>query len=176
MKSIIFAGGCFWGVQHYFKMVKGVVTTTVGYTQGVAQFPSYEQVCAGTTKHAEGVKVDYDPDQTHLLVLLEHFFHIVDPTTINQQGLDVGTQYRSGIYYYDEDDEKTINDYIDSIKDNYKEPIVVEVKPASDFWDAEEYHQDYLEKVKDGYCHLNIGQYGARDKTDKAARIKFNII
>jgi peptide-methionine (S)-S-oxide reductase len=176
MKSIIFAGGCFWGVQNYFKMVKGVVNTRVGYTQGLTQFPSYEQVCLGTTKHTEGVKVEYDQEQTHLLVLLDHFFNIVDPTTLNQQGLDVGTQYRSGIYYYDEVDEKVILDYINDIKGNYNEPIVVEVKPASDFWEAEEYHQDYLEKVKNGYCHLNVAHYAAREKVDKAARIKYKLI
>jgi methionine-S-sulfoxide reductase len=176
MKSIVFAGGCFWGVQHYFKLVRGVRETAVGYIQGITQFPTYEQVCAGTTKHTEAVKILYDTEETHLLILLEHYFNIVDPTTLNRQAMDTGTQYRSGIYYYELEDADVINKYIDSIRNNYIDDIVVEVKPAGDFWDAEEYHQDYLEKNEDGYCHLNMSKYLSRDKVDKNARIKFNLM
>jgi methionine-S-sulfoxide reductase len=174
MKSIVFAGGCFWGVQHYFKFVRGVVGSQVGYTHGVIQFPTYEQVCTGETKHTEAVKIIYDTNETHLLILLEHFFNIVDPTTLNQQAMDVGSQYRSGIYYFEEEDAKIINNYIDSIRNNYLNDIVVEVKPAADFWEAEDYHQDYLDKNPVGYCHLDVSKYLNVKKFDELARSKLN--
>ncbi len=172
MKSVIFAGGCFWGVQHYLKQVKGVAKTIVGYTAGTLKFPTYESVCMGTTGHTEACKIDYNSEETNLNILLEHFFFIVDPTSLNQQGMDVGTQYRSGIYYYEEEDLKIITNYIESIKNNYIDPIVVEVKPASEFWEAEEYHQDYLELNPQGYCHIGENKYCALDKVDSLARNK----
>ena len=174
MKSIIFAGGCFWGVQHYFHFVKGVLKSTVGYTAGEIDFPTYEQVCTGSTNHTEACKIDYDSKETHLLILLEHFFNIIDPTVLNRQEMDIGTQYRTGIYYYNENEKQIIIDYIDSIKTNYNSPIVVEVMPAQQFWDAEDYHQDYLEKNPGGYCHIGINKYLSVSKVDENARIKYN--
>jgi len=170
MKSVILAGGCFWGVQHYLKQVKGVVKTLVGYTSGTTAFPTYELVCTGMTGHTEACKIEYDSSDTHLNILMEHFFFIIDPTLLNQQGMDVGSQYRTGIYYYEEEDLKIITSYIDSIKNNYSSPIVVEVKPATEFWEAEEYHQDYLEKNPGGYCHIGENKYCAIDKVDSFAR------
>jgi methionine-S-sulfoxide reductase len=172
MKSITFGGGCFWGVQHYLKQVKGVVRTVVGYTAGETKFPTYEQVCTGLTGHAEVCKVDYNFNETSLSILLEHFFFIVDPTLLNRQGMDEGTQYRSGIYYSNDEDLKTIKDYIESITGNYTEPIVVEIKPLGEFWDAEEYHQDYLDINPGGYCHIGEAKYCALDKIDAFARSK----
>lgn len=172
MKSIIFGGGCFWGVQHYFKRVNGVVKTVVGYTAGTTKFPTYEQVCTGTTGHTEVCKIDYNLNETNLNILLEHFFFIIDPTVLNRQGMDEGTQYRTGIYYKDEEDYKIIKTYIDSIKQNYLDEIVVEVKQAEEFWDAEEYHQDYLEINPYGYCHIGENKYCAIDKIDSLARSK----
>ena len=173
MNSIVFAGGCFWGVQHYLKMVKGVTNTLVGYTAGRITFPTYQAVCSGETGHTEAVKVDYDPTKTNLLILLEHFFNIIDPTTLNRQGPDVGTQYRTGIYYYEDSDKDLIYKYIDSIKDNYSNPIVVEVAKASEFWEGEDYHQDYLETNMGGYCHIPKLKYKCIDKIDELARAKY---
>ena len=172
-KSIIFGGGCFWGVQHYFKQVKGVLNTVVGYTAGNYKSPTYKLVCSGKTGHSEVCKVDYDLSKTNLNILLEHFFFIIDPTILNQQGNDVGTQYRTGIYYNDEEDLKTIQNYIDSIRKNYKSPIVVEVLPATEFYSAEEYHQDYLEINIGGYCHIGSAKIRAATKVDEEARTKF---
>jgi peptide-methionine (S)-S-oxide reductase len=170
MKSITLAGGCFWGVQQYMKQVKGVVNTIVGYTQGSVSFPTYEMVCTGMTGHTEACKIDYNSEETSLNILLDHFFFIIDPTLLNQQAMDIGTQYRTGIYYYEEQDEKLILNYIETITCNYIDPIVVEVKPASEFWEAEEYHQDYLEKNPGGYCHINDSKYCAISKIDSIAR------
>jgi peptide-methionine (S)-S-oxide reductase len=175
MKSIIFAGGCFWGVQHYFHMVKGVMLSKVGYIAGKTEFPTYEQVCEGNTNHTEACKIEYDSNQTDLLILLDHFFNIIDPTVINRQGMDVGTQYRTGIYFYNDEEKKIINDYIESIKDNYRERIVVEVAPAGQFWDAEEYHQDYLINNPEGYCHIGINKYQSILTIDKEARLKYKM-
>ncbi len=175
MKSIIFAGGCFWGVQHYFSMVKGVKESKVGYTAGKTDFPSYEEVCTGMTYHTEACKIEYDPNNTSLLILLDHFFNIIDPTVKNRQGMDVGTQYRTGIYYYNDEEKKIINDYIESIRDNYSEPIVVEVEPASQFWDAEDYHQEYLLNNPGGYCHIGINKYQSILKVDEEARLKYKL-
>jgi len=144
MKSIVFGGGCFWGVQSYFKRVIGVQKTMVGYTGGKNKFPTYEQICTGETNHAEVCKVNYDDNETSLKILLEHFFFIIDPTLENQQGDDVGSQYRTGIYYTEENDKRLIKEYIDSIRNNYSYDIKTEVKPLEEFWDAEDFHQDYV--------------------------------
>lgn len=172
MKSIILAGGCFWGVQHYFKRVKGVTKTLVGYTAGNFNFPTYELVCKEVTGHTEACKVDYNTSETDLNILLDHFFYIIDPTLLNKQGNDRGTQYRTGIYYYEPEDLEIIEKYINNIKGNYIDPIVVEVKPATEFWEAEEYHQDYLENNPEGYCHIGKNKYCAIEKLDYLARNK----
>ncbi len=158
-KLITFAGGCFWGVQHYFSKVKGVIKATSGYTSGIKSFPTYEEVCKQETGHAEAVKVEYDVEYTNLVKLLDHFFHITDPTTLNQQKNDIGEQYRSGIYYASEEDLQIIKEYIKLISPYYKDPIVTEVLPMVEFWTAEEYHQEYLVKNPFGYCHLTPKHY-----------------
>jgi peptide-methionine (S)-S-oxide reductase len=173
MKSIIFAGGCFWGVQHYFNMVRGVLYTRVGYTSGRTESPTYKEVCSGRTGHTEACLMEYDNKQTNLVILLDHFFNIIDPTLLNRQGNDVGTQYRTGVYYLDESEKKIIENYFDNVKGNYKNPIVVEIAPAGKFWDAEENHQDYLINNPGGYCHIGANKYQRAGRIDEEARMKY---
>lgn len=157
MRKIWLAGGCFWGAEAYFQQLKGVVDTTVGYGQGDMADPSYEQVCSGRTGHAEIVEIVYDEAVLSLPKLLEHYFRIIDPTTLDRQGPDRGPQYRTGIYYEDETERKQIADFVDSMQAKYSEPIVVEIEPMANFYPAESYHQDYLQKNPGGYCHVDLG-------------------
>lgn len=154
-KVICFAGGCFWGVEKYVSRIKGVVETSVGYANGTTEFPTYEDVCYADTGHAEAVLVHYDPDIISLERLLELFYKIIDPTTINRQGPDHGTQYRSGVYYDDPSDLPCITASLEKLQKQYDKPLVVEVKPLDNFYLAEEYHQNYLDKNPSGYCHIN---------------------
>ncbi|MGL4624804.1 MAG: peptide-methionine (S)-S-oxide reductase MsrA [Culicoidibacterales bacterium] len=156
MKRIILAGGCFWGVEAYFQQVHGVLTTRVGYAQGDVPFPSYEQVCTGTTGHAEACEIEYDETILPLEKLLTHFFLIINPTIINRQGNDRGHQYRTGVYYFDETDRPIVADFFVTQQPNYDKPIVVELEPAKIFYVAEDYHQNYLKKNPNGYCHINL--------------------
>lgn len=156
MKTIWLAGGCFWGVEAYFKQLKGVVDTTVGYGQGYKEQPSYREVCAETTGHAEICEVVYEEGILPLTKVLEHFFRIIDPTSLNRQGGDTGTQYRTGIYYKDPEDKTAIAAWLDGKRQDYSEPIVVEVEPFKSFYPAEDYHQDYLQHTPGGYCHINL--------------------
>lgn len=156
MKKIWLAGGCFWGVEAYYQQLKGVVGTTVGYGQGSAVAPSYEEVCSGQTGHAEICEVVYDEKLLPLVKLLEHYFRIIDPTTLNYQGHDHGTQYRTGVYFTDPADQPVIAGFIDSERQHYSRPIVVEVEELRNFYPAEEYHQAYLDKNPRGYCHVNL--------------------
>lgn len=153
-KTIYFAGGCFWGTEHYFKMIKGVVGTTVGYANSIMENPSYKDVCSGDTLAAETVKVDYDPSLVSLEFLTRMFFHAIDPTSLNRQGNDIGTQYRTGIYYTDNEDLTEIYKVFEEQRSTTEGEIVVEVKALQNFYAAEDYHQDYLDKNPDGYCHL----------------------
>ena len=153
-KTIYFAGGCFWGTEHYFKMIKGVVGTTVGYANSIMENPSYKDVCSGDTLAAETVKVDYDPSLVSLEFLTRMFFHAIDPTSLNRQGNDIGTQYRTGIYYTDNEDLAEIYKVFEEQRSTTEGEIVVEVKALQNFYAAEDYHQDYLDKHPDGYCHL----------------------
>lgn len=153
-KTIYFAGGCFWGTEHYFKMIKGVVGTTVGYANSIMENPSYKDVCSGDTLAAETVKVDYDPSLVSLEFLTRMFFHAIDPTSLNRQGNDIGTQYRTGIYYTDNEDIAEIYKVFEEQRSTTEGEIVVEVKALQNFYAAEDYHQDYLDKNPDGYCHL----------------------
>lgn len=153
-KTIYFAGGCFWGNEHYFKMIKGVVGTTVGYANSIMENPSYKDVCSGDTLAAETVKVDYDPSLVSLEFLTRMFFHAIDPTSLNRQGNDIGTQYRTGIYYTDNEDLAVIYKVFEEQRSTTEGEIVVEVKALQNFYAAEDYHQDYLDKNPDGYCHL----------------------
>lgn len=153
-KTIYFAGGCFWGTEHYFKMIKGVVGTTVGYANSIMENPSYKDVCSGDTLAAETVKVDYDPSLVSLEFLTRMFFHAIDPTSLNRQGNDIGTQYRTGIYYTDNEELAEIYKVFEEQRSTTEGEIVVEVKALQNFYAAEDYHQDYLDKNPDGYCHL----------------------
>lgn len=155
-KTIYLAGGCFWGTEHYFKMIEGVVGTKVGYANSIKENPTYKEVCSGETKAAETVMVEYDPSKIDLEFLLDMYFHAIDPTSVNQQGHDVGLQYRTGIYYTDVADLQTINKVMAEQQSKIEGKIAVEVMPLQNFYTAEDYHQDYLEKNPDGYCHLPL--------------------
>lgn len=157
MKKLWLAGGCFWGVEAYFKQLAGVVGTAVGYGQGTTDSPTYQEVCSGETGHAEICEVVYDETVIPLTRVLEHFFRIVDPTALNRQGPDVGTQYRSGIYYADAADAPVIAAALQEAGRRYAEPVVVETGPLRCFYPAEAYHQDYLARTPGGYCHINLG-------------------
>ena len=158
-KDIYFAGGCFWGTEHYFKQIAGVVLTEVGYANGNTENPTYKDVCTDTTGFAETVHVVYDPDIVSLQFLTDMYFHAIDPTSLNQQGHDRGTQYRTGIYYTDADDLTTLSRVYDEKQEETKEKFVVELLPMRNFYPAEEYHQDYLDKNPDGYCHLPVSLF-----------------
>ena len=152
--EIWLAGGCFWGLEKYFSRVRGVIMTSVGYANGTAVSPTYKQVCTGTTGCAETVHVVYNPEILHLARLLSLYMQAIDPTSLNRQGGDIGEQYRTGIYYTDEKDLPVINAEIKKVDAECSEPVVVEVKPLSSYYLAEEYHQDYLKKNPAGYCHI----------------------
>jgi peptide methionine sulfoxide reductase msrA/msrB len=137
-------------------MIKGVLITEVGYANSVIENPSYEDVCSGRTMAAETVYIKYDSSVISLEMLLDMYFVSIDPTSINKQGHDVGLQYRTGIYFTDENDLSVINDAILRQQKNYDEEIVVEVMPLENFYAAEDYHQDYLDKNPNGYCHLPL--------------------
>mgnify|MGYP003289950523 FL=1 len=156
MKEIYFAGGCFWGTQHYLKQIRGVVGTEVGYANGETENPTYKQVYTDTTGYAETVRVLYDPAVISLQQLVELYFHSVDPTLLNRQGGDVGTRYRTGIYYTSSEDLSVIQAVYDKVAAEYDIPLVVELQPLMNFYPAEEYHQDYLDKNPEGYCHIPL--------------------
>lgn len=166
-KTIYFAGGCFWGTEHYFKMIKGVVGTTVGYANSIMENPSYKDVCSGDTLAAETVKVDYDPSLVSLEFLTRMFFHAIDPTSLNRQGNDIGTQYRTGIYYTDNEDLTEIYKVFEEQRSTTEGEIVVEVKALQNFYTAEDYHQDYLYKNPDGYCHLPFSLFEFAKEANK---------
>jgi len=157
VKSIVFAGGCFWGVEAYFKQLEGVTDTEVGYINGPNQ-ATYQEVCAGSG-HTEAVLIKYDEEHISLKKLLDHLFNIIDPTSINKQGNDRGVQYRTGIYNYVREQHAFITNYLNIRQKEYKKPLQLEVLDNLTFYPAEEYHQDYLEKNKNGYCHINLGSY-----------------
>jgi len=152
--EIYFAGGCFWGTEHFFKQVRGVTATETGYANGNIKNPDYEAVSSNTSGFAETVKVSYDPSVISLDLLIELYFKTIDPTSMNQQGNDRGTQYRTGIYYTNKNDLPVIKSDVEKLAKGYKKPVVVEVKPLQNFYKAEDYHQDYLDKNPGGYCHI----------------------
>lgn len=163
MKVIYFAGGCFWGVQRYFDQFKGVVETTVGYANGKTINPTYQEVKAQISGHSETVKVVYDDNVISLEKLLEYFYRIIDPTSLNKQGEDEGISYRTGIYYVDQEDIEMIHRVTDIVSKQYDMPIVVEILPLDNYYDAEDYHQKYLEKNPMGYCHIPIGMFSIEE-------------
>lgn len=152
---IYFAGGCFWGTEHFLKLINGVISTEVGYANGHTTNPTYTEVIKDDTGFAETVKVTYDPDQIKLSLLLELFFKTIDPTSVNRQGNDIGTQYRTGIYYTVEEQLPVIRQVLAEIASHYDRPTAVEVSPLYNFYLAEEYHQNYLEQNPSGYCHIS---------------------
>ena len=156
MKEIYLAGGCFWGTQHYLKQINGVLSTEAGYANGHVTNPTYEQVYTDTTGFAETVHVVYDPKIVSLELLLDLYFHTIDPTSLNKQGGDIGTRYRTGIYYTTEEDLPIIRKVYDTIAVNLSIPLVVEVDHLINYYPAENYHQDYLDKNPNGYCHLPL--------------------
>ena len=154
-KEIYLAGGCFWGTEHFLKLIEGVEATQVGYANGNIANPTYKQVCTGTTDFAETVKVQYDPAKVDLPFLIDLYFKTIDPTSVNRQGNDRGTQYRTGIYYTDPADLPLIQETVNRLAAAYTRPLAVEVKPLENFYPAEDYHQDYLDKNPGGYCHIH---------------------
>ena len=172
LKEIYLAGGCFWGTEHYFKQIDGVVNTEVGYANGTTENPTYKDVCTDKTGFAETVHVTYNPDKVSLKFLLEMYFKAIDPTSINQQGHDTGTQYRTGVYYTDSTDEATISKVFDEEQKHIQGKIVVENLPLKNFYKAEDYHQDYLDKNPDGYCHLpqSLFEFARKAKDNHAGQ------
>ena len=151
-----FAAGCFWGVEETFRTLPGVVQTQVGYTGGKPEHPDYRMVCTGTTDHAEAVEVEYDPDTISYARLLQVFWENHDPTTLNRQGPDVGTQYRSAVFYHDEAQkrEAEASKAAQAASGRHRRPVVTQISPAAAFWRAEEYHQRYLLKRGLPNCHI----------------------
>lgn len=156
LKDIYLAGGCFWGLEEYMSRINGVYDATSGYANGNTENPTYEQVCYQNTGHAETVHVQYDSEEIDLQTILTYYFKVINPTSINKQGNDVGSQYRTGIYYINEEDHEVITQFIKEQQKIVDAPIVVEVEPLKHYYLAEEYHQDYLKKNPNGYCHIDL--------------------
>ena len=152
-KTIYLAGGCFWGTQAFFDQFRGVLETRVGYANGGKANPTYQEVCADSG-HAETVRIRFDEDVISLESLLDKYFWVIDPVSVNRQGHDAGIQYRTGIYYEDPEQLPVIEKRMAREQKKYDRPLAVEVGPIQNFYDAEEYHQKYLEKNPGGYCHI----------------------
>ncbi len=165
-KEIYLAGGCFWGTEKYLSCINGIISTDVGYANGNTENPTYQEVCHNNTGHAETVRVFYDPQLIRLEFILSLYYDVIDPPSINRQGGDTGSQYRTGIYYVDEQDLPVIQASIHELQTHYDKPIVIEVVPLSNYYIAEEYHQKYLDKNPSGYCHIR------REKFEQAKLAK----
>jgi peptide-methionine (S)-S-oxide reductase len=151
-----FAAGCFWGVEAEFRQIPGVIATTVGYTGGRGERPTYEQVCSHTTGHAEAVLVEFDPAQVSYDELLDAFWRLHDPTQLNRQGPDVGDQYRSAIFFHSPEQEAAAKASRQAAQERFSKPIVTEITEAPEFWPAEDYHQRYLEKRGLASCAITV--------------------
>jgi len=151
---IYFAGGCFWGTEYFFKQIRGVEDTEAGYANGTINNPSYEDVSNGKSGYTETVKVTFDPDIVKVDLLIDLYLKTINPTSLNRQGNDIGTQYRTGIYFTNDAQKTIIDQKINQLSTLYQDKIVVEVKPIQKFYPAEGYHQDYLDKNPNGYCHI----------------------
>jgi peptide methionine sulfoxide reductase msrA/msrB len=153
----IFGAGCFWGVQYYFDQVPGVTATKVGYAGGHTDNPTYEDVLSHSTGHAEALKITFDPSKVTYETLLKHFFRLHDPTQLNRQGPDVGENYRSVIFYADDDQKASAQTMIDNLNKSgkYSKPIVTTLEKAGKFWPAEDYHQKFTQKTGRGACHVD---------------------
>lgn len=166
LKEIYLAGGCFWGTEKYFSVVSGIVTTDVGYANGNTENPTYEEVCYNNTGHAETVRILYNPLEISLEFILNLYYEVINPISINRQGGDRGPQYRTGIYYVDDEDREIIINSIKNLQKKYDKPIAIEVLPLRNYYKAEEYHQKYLDKNPNGYCHIR------KEHFDKAKNSK----
>ena len=158
-KEIYFAGGCFWGTEHFFKQIEGVLETEVGFANGHTENPTYKEVYTDQTGFAETVYVKYDSDVVSLEFLLNMFFKAIDPTSLNKQGEDEGTRYRTGVYYTNDDDLAVIEKVFAQEQQNHQQPLAVEKLPLQNYYSAEDYHQDYLDKNPTGYCHLPVALF-----------------
>ncbi|GGG85797.1 peptide-methionine (R)-S-oxide reductase MsrB [Paenibacillus radicis (ex Gao et al. 2016)] len=156
LRDLYLAGGCFWGVEAYMSRINGVYDVTSGYANGEGENPTYKDVIRGDRGFAETVHVKYDPKQVTLQKLLADYFRVIDPTSMNKQGNDQGVQYRTGIYYTNAEDAEVIQQAVTEEQEKYSKPIVTEVLPLQNYYLAEEYHQDYLEKNPNGYCHIDL--------------------
>ena len=179
LKKIYLAGGCFWGTEHLFSLVDGVVNTVAGYANSVVPHPSYEMVCTGRTGAAETVEVEYEDMKVGLTDLLSIYFKSIDPTELNRQGNDVGSQYRTGIYYTTDADIEVIEAFVAMVQRRFTQPLAVEVRRLENFYPAELYHQQYLYKNPTGYCHVDPALFEEvrsrkaedKDKTDLRRRL-----
>ena len=160
MEKATFAAGCFWGVEHAFRQIDGVTSTAVGYIGGAAENPTYEAVCTDRTGHAEAVEVEFDPQQVSYETLLEAFWTCHDPTQANRQGPDVGSQYRSAIFFHGQEQQATAERSRENRQAHLAKPIATEITPAAVFWQAEDYHQQYLEKRGMVSCHISSDNQG----------------
>ena len=159
MKEIYLAGGCFWGAEHYFRNIDGVVDSEVGFANGDTPSPTYEQVYTDTTGYAESVRVIYNPDALPLDELIKDFFCAIDPLSLNKQGEDEGTRYRTGVYYSDPADLDIARKVFDEIQAGLAAPLAVELEPLRNFYPADGRHQDYLVKNPNGYCHVDMKMF-----------------
>lgn len=158
LKEIYLAGGCFWGLEAYMERIYGVADAISGYANGKTDNPKYEDLLYKGSGHAETVLVKYDPERVSLTELLSYYLKVVDPTSVNRQGNDTGTQYRTGIYFTDQKEEEVVKQFFTSRQKDYDKPIVVEVEALKGFTEAEEYHQEYLKKNPNGYCHIDLSK------------------
>jgi peptide methionine sulfoxide reductase msrA/msrB len=157
-KTIYLAGGCFWGLQKYLSLIQGVTRTEVGYANGATASPTYEQVCAGSG-HAETVLVEYDENVITLTRLLDLYADVIDPTSVNRQGGDSGIQYRTGIYFTIDFDRAIIAGWLTLLGESLIKPVAIELKPLENYCTAEDYHQNYLDKNPDDYCHISADKF-----------------
>lgn len=160
-QTLYLAGGCFWGVEAYFRRINGVLAAVSGYANGRTANPSYEEVCRHNTGHAEAVEIEFDPEIVSADTLLQHYFRIIDPTSFHRQGNDIGSQYRTGIYYQDPALRTAAHDALIREARRHSVPMMVEIEPLQHFYPAEDYHQDYLGKNPNGYCHIDLAQASA---------------
>lgn len=167
MSEIYLAGGCFWGSEKYLSLIHGVLSTKVGYANGNTENPTYEEVCHKNTGHAEAVHIIYDSEVISLEYLLEMYYKSINPVSVNKQGGDHGTQYRTGIYYVNNEDIQVIKQSISKLQEKYSEPIAIEIEPLRNFTIAEEYHQKYLDKNPGGYCHIPDSMFEIAANTNK---------
>jgi peptide-methionine (S)-S-oxide reductase len=157
MEKATFGAGCFWGVEDFFRQVPGVIDAVSGYSGGNADRPTYKQVCTDRTGHAEVVEVTYDPAKVSYAALVDLFFKMHDPTQLNRQGPDVGTQYRSAIFTHSPEQARVAMERLEAARERFRKPVVTVVEPAKTFWRAEDYHQRYFEK-RGGHCHVSYAE------------------